>query len=192
MSKKTPKGLKELRSNKKKSPTDFNLSAHLLSGCYGFSQIRSQYGSWEEMEADVRYQFYDKAQSLCRSILENKIGYRHASDVLEDAPMHVFASLVPSVKDRTNSEDSDLSSNPEDFISYRHDYYEEVKESIKEKVVEALKEDSSMSDIPAFTELYDIAIKGGFIGSTQDFEKLLRTSNEFADFCKQYTTNYTG
>lgn len=70
-------------------------------------------------------------------------------------------------------------------------HYETIKDKYSEQVVSSLG-DGSFKDFESFKELYKIAKIKKYEGNLSDFEKLLKNSSDFREFCKKTITKYTG
>lgn len=183
---KKPKGLKKLDEKNKKN---FELSKILMnaSSFYDAYTIKSQNN---DKETNTAFEGYELAVSLASEIAESATGYSHSSDVL-DGPNQVFKDFAPSARVRYDESSDDYADESDFVVENRGDFYEEVKDTFRQKVDGAISSES-LESFPSFAKLFALAKSNGFSGQESDFSKVLKSSREFREICKAATTNYTG
>lgn len=182
---KKPKGLKSAEK-KLKSSNDFDLNKLAFLWADSYSSISDMYPSFEDMMKDEKYQSHGLMERLCHELATASVGFSHASDILDDSPDRVFAEYA-GVK-LTDADDSTVT---ESEIGPRWERYDDVKEHFKQRIDESMNS-VSLTELGSFSDLYKVAKKKRFKGNEADFERLLKTSQEFREFCKSETTRYSG
>jgi tetratricopeptide (TPR) repeat protein len=187
---KKPKGLVKAEKSKSKEVPEFDLNSLTILDQPSFCEAYDPDYNQEERNNDPRWTGYELSRTLARDIAEVATGYSHSSDFLDKASDKKFREYSKSFH-RKNPKDADYEYEMERLGIYRGDYYDEVKESFEEKIQENF-ESSSLTQFESFKKLYKLAKKMKFKGSAEDFEKLLKNSTEFKNFCKKTSTAYTG
>lgn len=180
---KKPKGLK-LAEKKLKSSNDFDLNKLAFLAMDNDSHISESYPSFEDMLKDEKYKSHMIMEQLCHELASECVGFSHSSDVLDDSSDVIFA-------DYSGIKLSDSGDSSEVEIGARWEHYDDVKEHFKQRLDESINS-VALTELESFKNLYKVAKKKKFSGNEADFERLLKTSQEFREFCKNQTTKYSG
>ena len=170
------------------------IDLELLDGAYHdqYDYIVKKYqidNDWNKIAQVSEWQIIEILRNLAGEISSKISGYKHSSDILDQANDEDFFSFSPEYKKSITGIVEDEDSNPYE----RYDFYEEVKDNLKLKVKNQFNK-YSIKETLSFKKLRAHIKKIGFwhFQDSDFLEYIILNSVTFKNFTLKEITEYTG